>query len=135
MFYLAARLAMALITIAAALWLRLPAFCLLYTLYYLVMGCQDTMDAVLLQSNARDEMRGTLMSVQSFALRLGGLASQLLSAAVPGVSGNSRTVAAPCSGVSAGQRFLRNLLSKPDGKSAQKMKWRLCIREKTAKKR
>lgn len=80
--YLAARLAMALIIIAAALWLRLPAFCLLYTLYYLVMGCQDTMDAVLLQSNARDEMRGTLMSVQSFALRLGGLASQLLSAAV-----------------------------------------------------
>lgn len=80
--YLAARLAMALIIIAAALWLRLPAFCLLYTLYYLVMGCQDTMDAVLLQSNARDEMRGTLMSVQSFALRLGGLVSQLLSAAV-----------------------------------------------------
>ena len=80
--YLAARLAMALIIITAALWLRLPAFCLLYTLYYLVMGCQDTMDAVLLQSNARDEMRGTLMSVQSFALRLGGLFSQLLSAAV-----------------------------------------------------
>lgn len=80
--YLTARLAMALIIIAAALWLRLPAFCLLYTLYYLVMGCQDTMDAVLLQSNARDEMRGTLMSVQSFALRLGGLFSQLLSAAV-----------------------------------------------------
>ena len=80
--YLAARLAMALIIIAAALWLRLPAFCLLYTLYYLVMGCQDTMDAVLLQSTARDEMRGTLMSVQSFALRLGGLVSQLLSAAV-----------------------------------------------------
>lgn len=80
--YLTARLAMALIIIAAALWLRLPAFCLLYTLYYLVMGCQDTMDAVLLQSNARDEMRGTLMSVQSFALRLGGLVSQLLSAAV-----------------------------------------------------
>lgn len=80
--YLAARLAMALIIIAAALWLRLPAFCLLYTLYYLVMGCQDTMDAVLLQSNARDEMRGTMMSVQSFALRLGGLVSQLLSAAV-----------------------------------------------------
>ncbi len=80
--YLAARLAMALIIIAAALWLRLPAFCLLYTLYYLVMGCQDTMDVVLLQTNARDEMRGTLMSVQSFALRLGGLASQLLSAAV-----------------------------------------------------
>ena len=80
--YLAARLAMALIIIAAALWLRLPAFCLLYTLYYLVMGCQDTMDVVLLQTNARDEMRGTLMSVQSFALRLGGLVSQLLSAAV-----------------------------------------------------
>ena len=80
--YLAARLAMALIIITAALWLRLPAFCLLYTLYYLVMGCQDTMDVVLLQSNARDEMRGTLMSVQSFALRLGGLVSQLLSAAV-----------------------------------------------------
>ena len=40
------------------------------------------MDAVLLQTNAQDEMRGTLMSVQSFALRLGGLASQLLSAAV-----------------------------------------------------
>ena len=80
--YLAARLAMALIIIAAALWLRLPAFCLLYTLYYLVMGCQDTMDAMLLQSNALDEMRGTLMSVQSFALRLGGLVSQLLSAAV-----------------------------------------------------
>ena len=80
--YLAARLAMALIIITAALWLHLPAFCLLYTLYYLVMGCQDTMDAVLLQSNARDEMRGTLMSVQSFALRLGGLVSQLLSAAV-----------------------------------------------------
>ncbi len=80
--YLAARLAMSLAMITAALWLRLPAFCLLYTLYYLVMGCQDTMDAVLLQSNARDEMRGTLMSVQSFALRLGGLLSQLLSAAV-----------------------------------------------------
>lgn len=80
--YLAARLAMALVIIAAALWLRLSAFCLLYTLYYLVMGCQDTMDAVLLQSNARDEMRGTLMSVQSFALRMGGLVSQLLSAAV-----------------------------------------------------
>lgn len=80
--YLAARLALAFIMITAALWLRLPVFCLLYTLYYLVMGCQDTMDAVLLQSNARDEMRGTLMSVQSFALRLGGLVSQLLSAAV-----------------------------------------------------
>lgn len=80
--YLAARLTMALAIITAALWLRLPAFCLLYTLYYLVMGCQDTMDVVLLQSNARDEMRGTLMSVQSFALRLGGLVSQLLSAAV-----------------------------------------------------
>lgn len=80
--YLAARLAMALVMITAALWLRLPAFCLLYTLYYLVMGCQDTMDAMLLQSNALDEMRGTLMSVQSFALRLGGLVSQLLSAAV-----------------------------------------------------
>lgn len=80
--YLAARLTMALAIITAALWLRLPAFCLLYTLYYLVMGCQDTMDVVLLQSNARDEMRGTLMSVQSFALRLGGLVSQLLSAVV-----------------------------------------------------
>lgn len=80
--YLAARLALAFIMITAALWLRLPVFCLLYTLYYLVMGCQDTMDAVLLQSNARDEMRGPLMSVQSFALRLGGLVSQLLSAAV-----------------------------------------------------
>jgi len=80
--YLAARLAMAFIMITAALWLRLPAFCLLYTLYYLVMGCQDTMDVVLLQTNARNEMRGTLMSVQSFALRLGGLVSQLLSAAV-----------------------------------------------------
>ena len=80
--YLAARLALAFIMITAALWLRLPVFCLLYTLYYLVMGCQDTMDAVLLQSNARDEMRGTLMSVQSFALRLGGLVSQLFSAAV-----------------------------------------------------
>ncbi len=79
--YLAARLLMTGFMILSAVLLRLPAFCAMYLLYYLAMGMQDNADAVLLHGTARDEMRGTIMSVQSLLLRLGALASQAVSAA------------------------------------------------------
>ena len=85
--YFLSRLAMTLCMVLAACLLRLPAFCTFYILYYLAMGWQDNADAVLLHQSAEDAVRGTIMSTESLALRLGGLVSQLLSAAVLAVTG------------------------------------------------
>jgi len=85
--YFLSRLAMTLCMVLAACLLRLPAFCTFYILYYLAMGWQDNADAVLLHQSAEDAVRGTIMSAESLALRLGGLVSQLLSAAVLAVTG------------------------------------------------
>lgn len=85
--YFLFRLAMTLCMVLAACLLRLPAFCTFYILYYLAMGWQDNADAVLLHQSAEDAVRGTIMSTESLALRLGGLVSQLLSAAVLAVTG------------------------------------------------
>ena len=78
---------MTLCMVLAACLLRLPAFCTFYILYYLAMCWQDNADAVLLHQSAEDAVRGTIMSTESLALRLGGLVSQLLSAAVLAVTG------------------------------------------------
>ena len=55
-----------------------PLFILLYVLYYTAMGGQDTVDAVLLHEAVPNSQRGTVMSVQSLALRFGGMISQAL---------------------------------------------------------
>lgn len=53
-------------------------FILLYILYYTAMGGQDAVDAVLLHEAVPNSQRGTVMSVQSLALRFGGMISQAL---------------------------------------------------------
>ena len=55
-----------------------PLFIFLYVLYYTAMGGQDTVDAVLLHEAVPNSQRGTVMSIQSLALRFGGMISQAL---------------------------------------------------------
>lgn len=72
-------LAAALLAVACAS--KVPSFALLFTGYYLTLGMHSTTEDVVLQGEAPDEARGTLMSVESLLLQVGVFFSQLVSSA------------------------------------------------------
>lgn len=72
-------LAAALLAVAGAS--KVPSFALLFTGYYLTLGMHSTTEDVVLQGEAPDEARGTLMSVESLLLQVGVFFSQLVSSA------------------------------------------------------
>lgn len=65
---------------AVAFALRVPAFALLFTSYYLATGAQATANDVLLQAAAPDHVRGTLMSVQNLLVHVGTFLCEALAA-------------------------------------------------------
>ncbi len=76
--YAAYRFAMICIMAWMAFAMQAFWFGVLYILYYIFMGGQDAVDAVLLHESVPNRQRGTMLSVQSLALRFGGMVSQSL---------------------------------------------------------
>ena len=76
--YAVYRFTMIAVMVCMAFLLKSWVFAAFYVLYYLIMGGQDTVEGVLLHQVVPNEQRGTVMSIQSLALRFGGMISQAL---------------------------------------------------------
>lgn len=76
--YAVYRFTMIAVMVCMAFLLKSWVFAAFYVLYYLIMGGQDTVEGVLLHQVVPNEQRGTVMSMQSLALRFGGMISQAL---------------------------------------------------------